>query len=75
MRFANKQRRARTREATATGEVRAAPGGLGTSCTLVSLVEASCRWPIGDGVPYLFCNEQSLDLLPYCAEHARLAYK
>jgi GcrA cell cycle regulator len=73
MMFGNKMRRPRRRDITTRPE--SGPQGLGRSCTLVDLVEASCRWPIGEATPYMFCNNQSLDSVPYCAGHARLAYK
>ena len=44
--------------------------------TIQTLVECSCRWPIGrpgtEG--FGFCGSAPVDGLPYCAGHAQLAY-
>jgi GcrA cell cycle regulator len=39
--------------------------------------ERHCRWPIGDprSPDFRFCGCESLDGLPYCADHARVAYQ
>ena len=36
-----------------------------------------CRWPIGDPreESFGFCGDHSLSGLPYCAEHAKVAYQ
>jgi len=45
--------------------------------TIETLVECSCRWPIGD--PQLpdfhFCNRTKVTGLPYCEFHARRAFQ
>lgn len=45
--------------------------------TIETLVECSCRWPIGD--PQLpdfhFCNRNKVTGLPYCEFHARRAFQ
>jgi len=48
--------------------------GLATSTTLAAHM---CRWPIGDPDTsgFSFCGQASEGGRPYCAGHARLAYK
>jgi len=45
--------------------------------TLLQLTSDSCRWPIGDpcAPEFYFCGASALDGLPYCAAHARRAYR
>jgi GcrA cell cycle regulator len=45
--------------------------------TLRDLVEASCRWPIGDPqhAEFHFCNRSKVAGLPYCEFHARRAFQ
>jgi GcrA cell cycle regulator len=45
--------------------------------TLLDLVEASCRWPIGDPqhAEFHFCNHSKVTGLPYCEFHARRAFQ
>lgn len=45
--------------------------------TLVELTEDTCRWPIGDpgSADFFFCGGHSLNGLPYCAHHSRVAYQ
>ncbi len=47
-----------------------APGTV----ALVDLAPDGCRWPSGDG-PFLFCDCPQFPGLPYCADHATLAYR
>lgn len=46
-------------------------------CTIMNLTESTCRWPIGepgtDG--FYFCGGRSITGMPYCTQHARLAYQ
>lgn len=39
--------------------------------------ERHCRWPIGDprSPEFRFCGCKSVDGLPYCVDHARVAYQ
>lgn len=39
--------------------------------------ERHCRWPIGDprSPEFRFCGCESVEGLPYCADHARIAYQ
>ncbi len=45
--------------------------------TLLQLNEKTCRWPIGDpGSPdFFFCGGETVNELPYCAYHSRVAYQ
>jgi GcrA cell cycle regulator len=45
--------------------------------SLLDLVEASCRWPIGDPqhAEFHFCNRSKVSGLPYCEFHARRAFQ
>lgn len=50
------------------------PGQL---ATVLTLTEHTCKWPIGDpGTDgFHFCGRGADASMPYCAEHARLAYQ
>ncbi|HEY4773216.1 MAG TPA: GcrA family cell cycle regulator [Xanthobacteraceae bacterium] len=50
---------------------------IGQRCSLLELGEGKCRWPIGDpGSPdFFFCGGKSVEGLPYCGYHARIAYQ
>jgi GcrA cell cycle regulator len=62
-----------------------APPGLGETiaihegrgCTLLELGHGKCRWPIDGpgGEDVFFCGNEPVPGLPYCAGHARLAYR
>ena len=45
--------------------------------TIQTLVECSCRWPIGDPqqADFHFCGKDKVPGLPYCEFHARRAYQ
>jgi GcrA cell cycle regulator len=45
--------------------------------TIDKLTERTCKWPIGDPghQEFHFCGHDSLDAMPYCRYHARLAYR
>jgi len=49
----------------------------GPGCSLMELGDDKCRWPIGEGAAAeaKFCGNRPLNGLPYCAGHARLAYR
>ena len=51
------------------------PEGKGVS--LMDLDAKTCRWPCGDPkkAGFKFCGANSLPGLPYCAEHAAIAYQ
>ena len=46
-------------------------------CTLLDLTNSKCKWPIGTvGDPdFHFCGGKSIEGLPYCGPHCRLAYQ
>jgi len=46
-------------------------------CSLLELSEQRCRWPISTpgAVDFRFCGNPPLEGVPYCAGHARLAYR
>lgn len=43
----------------------------------VELKEKMCRWPLGDpkDPDFLFCGCDAVPGLPYCGDHARIAYQ
>jgi GcrA cell cycle regulator len=45
--------------------------------TLLELSEDTCHWPVGDPSTsdFFFCGGKSLQGLPYCAHHSRVAYQ
>jgi GcrA cell cycle regulator len=45
--------------------------------TIQTLVECSCRWPIGDpqASDFHFCGKNKVPGLPYCEFHARRAFQ
>jgi GcrA cell cycle regulator len=49
----------------------------GHRCSLLELSEEKCRWPIGNPrtSDFLFCGNEPVSNLPYCAGHARIAYQ
>ncbi|CCE08161.1 conserved hypothetical protein [Bradyrhizobium sp. STM 3843] len=46
-------------------------------CSLLELTKERCRWPLSTpgAADFCFCGNTPLDSLPYCAGHARLAYR
>jgi len=52
---------------------KAKEGGI----TLLELTERVCKWPIGDPQEsdFHFCGMPSMNSLPYCEEHAAMAYQ
>ena len=49
----------------------------GHCCSLLELSEERCRWPISTpgAEDFCFCGNTPFEGLPYCAGHARLAYR
>lgn len=45
--------------------------------TILSLNERMCKWPVGDPkhADFHFCGKQAQVGLPYCCEHAKIAYQ
>ncbi len=54
-----------------------APISSAARCSLLELTAAKCRWPIGDpgSASFRFCGTTQTAGLPYCAAHARMAYR
>jgi GcrA cell cycle regulator len=50
---------------------------LGQRCSILELSEDKCHWPIGDpGAPdFFFCGGKTIEGLPYCGYHSRIAYQ
>jgi GcrA cell cycle regulator len=53
------------------------PEFKGKGVKLVDLKEKMCRWPVGDPQDenFSFCGCDAVPGLPYCPEHARIAYQ
>ena len=53
------------------------PGGSPNRCSFFELQPWHCRWPISDpgAEDFAFCGNNPVEGLPYCAAHARLAYR
>ena len=49
----------------------------GHRCSLLELGKQKCRWPISlpCDVAFWFCGNKAVEGLPYCAGHARIAYR
>lgn len=49
----------------------------GHCCSLLELSKEKCHWPISNPgvVEFQFCGNKSVDGLPYCEGHARIAYQ
>jgi GcrA cell cycle regulator len=49
----------------------------GNRCSLLDLSKEKCRWPISNegAVNFSFCGNKPVEGLPYCAGHARIAYR
>jgi GcrA cell cycle regulator len=49
----------------------------GNGCSLLELTPGKCRWPINEpgAADFCFCANLQVEGLPYCAGHARIAYK
>lgn len=45
--------------------------------TILNLTERMCKWPVGDPkhADFHFCGKPAHPGLPYCAEHAAVAYQ
>ena len=50
---------------------------LSDRVTILELGASMCRWPIGDptSAEFRFCGCRATGTLPYCQEHARLAFQ
>jgi GcrA cell cycle regulator len=54
-----------------------APERKSGGATILNLTERMCKWPIGDprDKDFHFCGKAAHGNLPYCAEHAAIAYQ
>src|SRR5204863_8999664 len=52
-------------------------GESAKACSLFELQQWHCRWPVGDpsSEDFGFCGNMRIAGLPYCAAHARIAYR
>ena len=50
---------------------------MGQRCSILQSSESTCRWPIGDpsSADFFFCGGKSIEGLPYCGCHSRIAYQ
>jgi GcrA cell cycle regulator len=50
---------------------------IGQRRTILELTEQTCHWPIGDpgSTDFFFCGGNTINSLPYCAYHSRVAYQ
>jgi GcrA cell cycle regulator len=50
---------------------------IGQRCSILELGESKCRWPIGDpsAPDFFFCGGKTIEGLPYCGYHSRIAYQ
>lgn len=50
---------------------------LSDRVTILELGAAMCRWPLGDptSAEFRFCGCSAVGTLPYCQEHARVAFQ
>jgi GcrA cell cycle regulator len=46
-------------------------------CSLIELAHGTCRWPVDnlDASDFAFCGNEAAPGFPYCAGHARMAYR
>ncbi|WP_395675236.1 GcrA family cell cycle regulator [Inquilinus sp.] len=63
--------------AVAKVPARPAPERKSGGATILNLTERMCKWPIGDprDKDFHFCGKAAHGNLPYCAEHAAIAYQ
>jgi GcrA cell cycle regulator len=54
-----------------------APVESARPCSLIELAHRTCRWPVNnpDAADFAFCGNEAVDGFPYCAGHARMAYR
>lgn len=48
---------------------------FGTPVALLDLTDATCRFPIGDVAPYMFCGAEPEKGKPYCKAHCACAFR
>jgi GcrA cell cycle regulator len=61
----------------ASGSVAASTVQSTQPCSLFDLARDKCRWPMGnpEAADFAFCGNEAATGFPYCAGHARLAYR
>lgn len=67
--FEAKMKAAPTQEPKQTLESAPAPLNL----TIIDLTDHTCKWPVNDGGPFLFCGHEKEFGVPYCAYHQRIS--
>ena len=55
----------------------AGPVASAQPCSLIDIAAGKCRWPVGDpaAADFVFCGNDAVGGLSYCAGHARMAYR
>jgi len=50
---------------------------IGQRCSILELNDSNCHWPIGDpsSAEFFFCGGKTIEGLPYCGYHSRIAYQ
>jgi len=50
---------------------------MGQRCSILELTDSKCHWPIGDpsSSEFFFCGGNTIETLPYCGYHSRIAYQ
>jgi GcrA cell cycle regulator len=50
---------------------------IGQRCSILELNDHKCHWPIGDPAApdFFFCGGNTVESLPYCGYHSRMAYQ
>ncbi|GJD32913.1 hypothetical protein PMNALOAF_4193 [Methylobacterium adhaesivum] len=65
--------------ATPASVARMEPVSLAVSSrvTIMDLRESMCRWPLGDPTSpdFHYCGDRAITGLPYCPQHAQIAYQ
>jgi GcrA cell cycle regulator len=53
------------------------PVDIANRCSLLELQQGQCRWPISEpgAQDFGFCGSERAQGVPYCAGHARMAYR
>lgn len=53
------------------------PMPMSGTATILALSDRSCKWPVGDPLSpdFHFCGKSAAPSIPYCTDHAQLAYQ
>ena len=60
-----------------TNQPETPPPASALQCSILDLTNETCRFPVTDDSPWLFCGAPEADLntgVPYCPYHSQLAY-